>query len=131
VAAGESAQEYGQLLALVSDSYQPANAHERFLVGRIAELHWRLVRLGKHENAVLSKSKAMAVAGHGSNTKRTSKYMPNGVGADEIASMKYERHLYTTINELRAEYYLARAMRINRERAMEHGRVMVLSERSK
>ena len=115
VAAGESKEEYLKLLGIISESYDPCTPHELFLVTRMAELHWRLVRLSKHQSDKISRGRASLAAGvkpDGAPSATPSRYMPNGVGQDEINSARLEAQLYRSLRELRMEFEASRNKRL-------------------
>ena len=48
----EDQDEFDVLLACLRDEFQPANEHESFLIGQLAQSRWRLARIQRIETAV-------------------------------------------------------------------------------
>jgi hypothetical protein len=51
---GETKEQWESFLQAFLDTHEPVGIHEMALVHRIAYIHWRLLRVLRHENAVVN-----------------------------------------------------------------------------
>lgn len=101
IAAGESKKEYDQVYAMVVRDYEPCSAYELFLVTRMVNLHWRILRLEHNEADKISMERLLLRAG---------RPIPRKVN-EEIASMKLEFGMYKLLDEIRKEFQSVRVRR--------------------
>lgn len=101
IAAGELKKEYDQVFAMVVKDYEPCSAYELFLVTRMVNLHWRILRLEHNEASKVSMERLMLRAGRPIPRKMN----------EEIGTMKLEFGIYKLLNEIRREFHSLRMRR--------------------
>lgn len=102
IAAGESREEYNQLFLMVARDYEPCSPYELFLVTKMTNIHWRILRLEHSESDKVSKNRMARRAGVSVKEDRR----------EPIDQMRLEAALYKTLSEVRKEF---NAVRVNRE----------------
>lgn len=101
IAAGESREEYNQLFAMVARDYEPCSAYELFLVTKMTNIHWRILRMEHAEARRVTKNRMSRRAGVSVKEDRR----------EPIDGMRLEAALYKTLGELRKEFHCVRVQR--------------------
>jgi hypothetical protein len=78
VLAHEDQDEFDILLACLRDEFQPANQHESFLTGQMAQSRWRLSRIQRIETAVFDQMLMSEISGEAPDQRIAANLLAGG-----------------------------------------------------